>query len=167
MRDRAFYFKGLIELERADWKRAKGAFDSVSPNNDLHSSAFFLSQSLNNADKLPQKNPELAGTLAAILPGAGHLYSERPRDAAVSFLLNGAFIAAAIQLFRHGNEIVGGVAAFFELGWYSGNIYSAVSSAHKYNENIKIEFIHKLKRSSRFSLERCPSGLCFMYSFNY
>jgi tetratricopeptide (TPR) repeat protein len=166
-RDRAVYLKGLIELERADWKRAKGAFDSVSPESSLYSSSYSLSQSLSNADNLPQKNPSLAGTLAAILPGAGHLYTERPRDAAVSFLLNAAFIAAAVQLFRHENEIAGGIAAFFELGWYSGNIYSAVSSAHKYNENIKTDFIHKLKRSSRFSLERCPSGLCFMYSFNY
>lgn len=166
-RDRAVYLKGLIKLERADWKRAKGAFDSVSPDSSLYSSAFSLSQSLSNADNLPQKNPALAGTLAAILPGAGHLYTERPRDAAVSFLLNAAFIAAAVQFFRHENEIAGGITAFFELGWYSGNIYSAIAGSYKYNENVKAEFINKIRPSGSFSLQPCPSGLYIMYFFNY
>ena len=105
-------------------------------------------------DGLPRKSPALAGTLAAVLPGAGHLYAERPRDALVSFLLNGSFIWAAVELFRNNNNVAGGIVAFFELGWYGGNIYSAVSSAHKYNKRIEDEYLQGLKDKSGISLYR-------------
>jgi hypothetical protein len=51
--------------------------------------------SLGYIDDIQQKSPAVAGTLAAILPGAGHLYTERPRVALVAFLLNVAFIVSA------------------------------------------------------------------------
>jgi TM2 domain-containing membrane protein YozV len=96
-------------------------------------------------EDLPKKSPATAGTLAAIIPGAGHLYTERPRDALVAFLLNGAFIWGAIELFRHDNYVAGGIVTFFEIGWYTGNIYSAVSSAHKYNKKKREDFLERLK----------------------
>ena len=65
--------------------------------------------------------------------GAGHLYCERKRDAFISFLLNGAMIYAAYGAFDHDLDVLGGIITFFELGFCSENIYSAVSSAHKYN----------------------------------
>ncbi|MEI6357230.1 MAG: hypothetical protein WCP53_09010, partial [Verrucomicrobiota bacterium] len=85
---------------------------------------------------------------------AGHLYAERPRDALVAFLLNGAFIWGAAELFHHDNYVAGGIFAFFELGWYSGNIYSAVSSVHKYNRNKESDFIQKLKDNFSLALYR-------------
>ena len=72
-------------------------------------------------DHLPKKTPGTAGILAAVIPGAGHLYTERQQDALVAFLLNGAFIWGAVELFRHDNYVAGGILTFFEFGWYGGN----------------------------------------------
>jgi hypothetical protein len=47
---------------------------------------------------------------------------------------------------------VGGILTFFELGWYSGNIYSAVSSAHKYNRERKKEYLDLLEKEGRFAV---------------
>lgn len=82
---------------------------------------------------LPRKNPATAGTLAAVLPGAGHLYADRPRDAAVSFLLNAAFLWGTYEAVRREQWALAGVLGLFELGWYSGNVASAVNAAHKWN----------------------------------
>jgi len=84
--------------------------------------------------------------LLAIIPGAGHLYCERKKDALISFLLNGAMIYAAYEAFDHDLDVIGGIITFFELGFYSGNIYSAVNSAHKYNRNEKSKFLDYLRK---------------------
>jgi tetratricopeptide (TPR) repeat protein len=82
---------------------------------------------------LPRKHPAAAGTLAAVLPGAGHLYADRPRDATVSFLLNAAFLWGTYEAVRREQWALAGVLGLFELGWYSGNVVSAVNAAHKWN----------------------------------
>ena len=102
--------------------------------------------------KSPKNLPPPPGFWRLFFREPGHLYSERYRDAAVAFVLNGAFIWGMVEAFQHKNYAVGGILTFFELGWYSGNIYSAVSSAHKYNRNKKKEYLDIWKRKDLFSL---------------
>jgi tetratricopeptide (TPR) repeat protein len=82
---------------------------------------------------LPSKSPALAGTLSALLPGAGHFYCDRPRDGTVSFLLNGVFLWGTYAAVKREEWALAGVLGFFELGWYSGNIVSSANAAHKWN----------------------------------
>jgi tetratricopeptide (TPR) repeat protein len=138
------YQRALVLVDMEDWKGAGETFLKIPEESVLSPAARTFSSELENIDNLPRKSPATAGTLAAIMPGAGHLYTERPRDALVAFLLNGAFIWAAVELFNDENYVAGGVVTFFELGWYSGNIYSAVSSAHKYNKRVKEKFLKNL-----------------------
>jgi outer membrane protein assembly factor BamD (BamD/ComL family) len=167
-RDRALYAQALVLLAQQDWQRARETFASLPQESPLYPSAIIYSDGLGRMDGLPRKSPALAGTLAAVLPGAGHLYAERPRDALVSFLLNGSFIWAAVELFRNNNNVAGGIVAFFELGWYGGNIYSAVGSAHKYNQRVEDEFLQGLKEKSGISLYRDQSGSHYvMYSMMF
>jgi len=167
-RDRALYEEALVLLAQQEWQRARETFASLPQESPLYPSAIIYSDGLGRMDSLPRKSPALAGTLAAVLPGAGHLYAERPQDALVSFLLNGSFIWAAMELFRNNNNVAGGIVAFFELGWYSGNIYSAVSSAHKYNKRIRDEFLHGLKEKSGISFYRDQTGGHYvMYSIMF
>ena len=166
--DKASYERTMILVEQEEWVKAREAFATLSEDNPLYSSAVRFSQGLERIDQIPQKSPAVAGTLAAILPGAGHLYTERPRDALVSFLLNGSFIWAAIELFRNNNYVAGGIVTFFEIGWYSGNIYSAVSSAHKFNRRVQDEFIQGLKEKSGLSFYRDQDGANYlMYSMKF
>lgn len=166
--DKARYERAMILVEQEEWLKAREAFATLSEDIPLYPSAIRFSQGLERMDQIPQKSPAVAGTLAAILPGAGHLYTERPRDALVSFLLNGSFIWAAIELFRNNNYVAGGIVTFFEIGWYSGNIYSAVSSAHKFNRRVQEEFIQGLKEKSGLSFYRDQDGANYlMYSMKF
>jgi tetratricopeptide (TPR) repeat protein len=151
--DKAQYQKALVKLERTDWRGTQDALRQVPPGSPLFPAASLFAAEIEKME-LPYKSPATAGLLAAVLPGAGHLYAERPRDALVAFLLNGAFIWGTVELFHHDNYMAGSVFAFFELGWYSGNIYSAVSSVHKYNRNKESDFIQKMKDNFSLALYR-------------
>ncbi len=108
---------------------------------------------------LPRKSPAVAGTLA-ILPGAGHLYVGRPRDAAVAFVLNGAFLWGTVAAVRNEQWAVAGVLGLFELGWYSGNIASAINAAHKWNRREEGRFFRRWEEAAapRWDLVVLPGG---------
>ena len=153
-------------LREDRWKEAAAEFRKVEPSSRLYPRAEYWAQGLEGIEEVPQKSPTTAGILA-VLPGAGHLYCERYRDAGIAFVLNAAFIWGMVESFKHENYVVGGILTFFELGWYSGNIYSAVSSAHKYNRNKKKEYLDNLEKEDRLSL-----GISFrekqpFFSFRY
>ncbi|MGZ3592257.1 MAG: tetratricopeptide repeat protein [Syntrophales bacterium] len=167
--DKAAYQSAIVYIEIEEWQKARAALSLVPEGSQLSGSASILASELLQIDNLPKKSPAMAGTLAAILPGAGHLYTERPTDALVAFLLNGAFIFGAIELFRHENYVAGGIVTFFELGWYTGNIYSAVSSAHKYNKKAREDFMEHLKEISSVSFghDSGTSSNYLMFSFRF
>ena len=151
IKDEAYYQCGWVYLEKGLWENAQTCFDKISAQNR---EKYRLKQLLKELDKkknLKHKNPSVAGLLA-IVPGAGHLYCERYRDALVSFLVNGALIITAYEAFDHDNDALGGIITFVELGFYSGNIYSAVSSAHKYNRDEKYRFLRYLKEHAKINI---------------
>jgi tetratricopeptide (TPR) repeat protein len=167
--DKAVYQSAIVHMEMEEWQKARETFSLVPKDSQLSGSASIMASELQRMDDLPRKSPATAGTLAAIIPGAGHLYTERPRDALVAFLLNGAFIWGAIELFRHDNYVAGGIVTFFEIGWYTGNIYSAVSSAHKYNKKTREDFLEHLKEiiSVSFHHDRTTSSNYLTFSFKF
>jgi tetratricopeptide (TPR) repeat protein len=146
-KDQAYYKQGWIYLEMDEWEKAQASFDKISPKNRDTYRLKQLSEDISKREFLKIKNPATAGWLA-VIPGAGHLYCERYRDALIAFLLNGAMIYAAYEAFDHGNEGLGGLITFFEIGLYAGNIYSAVNSAHKHNRKQKNDFFQYLKDHS-------------------
>jgi outer membrane protein assembly factor BamD (BamD/ComL family)/TM2 domain-containing membrane protein YozV len=151
IRDKAYYQKGWVYLEMGLWEKARESFEKISSQNRKRYSIKKLSHEIDTRTPLKKKSPAVAGVLA-IIPGAGHLYCNRKRDALISFLLNGAMIYAAYEAFDHDLDALGGIITFFELGFYGGNIYSAVSSAHKYNRDAKNRLIWYLKEQTGISL---------------
>lgn len=119
---------GLAWLEEERLEPALMAFSRINNPPDPQLQALLL-----DYQRLPRKSPHLAGTLSALLPGAGQLYTERPRQAAMAFALNAAFIYGAIEAWNQENYAVSGLVTLFEIGWYGGNIVNAVNNAHKYN----------------------------------
>jgi hypothetical protein len=127
---------GLIKQKRYDQARLRLKIFSLSPSEKEAHESFFL-----KAEHLPLKSPITAGTLAAILPGAGHWYLDRHQDALIAFSINGLFAWAAVSSFQQGNNGLGVLLSFIELTWYSGNIYSAVNTAHKINRKQESDFL--------------------------
>ncbi len=91
-------------------------------------------------EKLNIKSPKLAGFLSGVLPGAGQLYVGRKRDALTALILNGLFIWGATEAFNDDKVGIGVLLTVFEIGWYSGNIHTAVSGAHKHNRKLNDSF---------------------------
>ena len=83
-----------------------------------------------------KKSVATAQTLNAILPGAGYLYIGQNKSALTAFLLNGLFLAAAVEFFIHDHLAAGIITTGFEAGWYFGGIYGAGEEAKYYNERI-------------------------------
>ena len=152
--DYSNYKIGWTFLEQDNPQKARTLF-SLLPQHQKE----LLFEDLETYQGLPQKSPFLAGSLSTILPGAGQAYTGRLQQAAVSFLLNGAFILGTIEAFNNENYAVGGILLFFEIGWYGGNIYNAVNNAHKFNKRTKHEFKQQMRRRLNLQLgmiERRP-----------
>ena len=151
IKEEAYYLCGWIYLEKGLWENAQTCFDKISAISRKKYRLEQLRKELDKKKLLNRKSPFIAGVLA-IVPGSGHLYCERYRDALVSFLVNGALIFAAYEAFDNDQNALGGIISFVEVGFYSGNIYSAISSAHKYNRDEKNRFFRYLKDHAKLNI---------------
>ena len=166
VRDEAYYRIGWIYIETASWEQARTYFSKISSKNKNKYRLERLTAELNKERSVPKKDPRLAGFLS-IIPGAGYLYCERYQDALIAFLLNGGLILAAVESFDDNNNALGGVIAFVEFGFYAGNIYGSITSAHKYNRKQTGRFIETLKNNTKINLSADVKnkGICLAFEF--
>ena len=170
-KDRIYFNLGKIHLTEA----RKGKPESLSLSKEYFSKIsesgkiiFPTDQYIDliiKAEQAPQKNPALAG-IFSIIPGGGFLYCERYHDAVITFLLNAGLMVAAWEAFDNDNKALAGVITFVETGFYSGNIYGAISSAHKYNRAQTIHILNKeFSITSRINLEQKGYEVSLDYPF--
>jgi hypothetical protein len=79
------------------------------------------------------KSPALAGVLSAVLPGSGQLYSGSLSAAAVTFVLNGLFIGATVELARDKHYVTAAAAGTAASFFYVGGIINAADLARRRN----------------------------------
>ena len=102
-----------------------------------HPKTLAFSQEINQWQNLPSRPPFLAGTFSAMLPGLGQWYVGRFWDGMAALVVNGMFGYGIYRTWVNEYYVSFGILTFLASGFYGGNIYSAVNSAHKYNQNIK------------------------------
>jgi len=152
VQDQARYEPGWIHLEYPSHseeysdtiQKARTVFEKISEGGRKEFKIEELSHELKKYPTIATKNPFIAGSLS-IVPGAGQLYCKRYQDAVVAFLLNAGLGLAAYESFDDENYALGGLISCVGIGFYAGNIYGAVSSAHKYNRESNQNFINGLK----------------------
>lgn len=172
--DSAYLRMGWIQIARLDWAGARKSFARVSDEGRQAHNIERIEQALDNTDSIPVKSPPLAGTLS-VLPGLGQIYCGRYEDALSAFVVNGGIMWAAYESFDNDLNGLGTMISLVGLGFYLGNIYGAVSSAHKYNRQRKLDFIDQLKRHVRVgamtgpasSLHAQTSALSLSLHFNF
>lgn len=152
----AYYRLGWSRMHSNEWLEASESFKLVKKESPLYPSASDLAEESLKGDELSIKSPTTAGILA-IMPGLGHAYLGRYKDGMVALLLNGLTIWAAVEAFDEDLDVLGGLLVALEVGWYSGNIYSAVNGAHKYNRKIRNDFRQNLP--DRFEIEYSKSRI--------
>ncbi len=155
--DRAYFRIGWIHIEQTDWSGARRAFGQISPAGQSRYRISELIAALNRSADISQKNPALAGTLS-IIPGAGQFYCRRYQDALAAFVVNVGLIWAAYEAFDQEQNALGGLLAFVGIGFYTGNIYGAVSSAHKYNRVQKSRFVDQIKEHLTIGISPSPQA---------
>jgi tetratricopeptide (TPR) repeat protein len=153
--DRARLRIGWIHFEQTDRTGTRHAWGQISPEGRRTYRVEALETALDQADHLPRKNPTLAGVLS-IVPGTGQLYVGRYQDAMAALIVNGGLFWAAYDSFDNGLNGLGGLLTLVGVGFYTANIYGAVSSAHKFNQDQQRGFVEQLKRNASLSL--APAG---------
>jgi tetratricopeptide (TPR) repeat protein len=130
----AWYLIGLSYAKDGRWLEADEALRQVGSGDSLYGAAMEVQKIVAEESQAKRKDPAMAGFLAAVLPGAGHFYCERPRDGTIALVFTGAFAFATYEAFNQDHEGVGVGLAVVTAAFYGGNIYSAVNVAHKYND---------------------------------
>jgi tetratricopeptide (TPR) repeat protein len=155
----AWYLIGLSYAKEGRWVEADQALSQVGSEDLFYARAKKVQQIVAEESEAKRKDPSLAGLLAALLPGAGHLYCDRPRDAAIAFVFTGAFAWATYEAFNQDHEGVGVGLALVTAAFYGGNIYSAVNVAHKYNDREEQRRQERLAPYGKISFDqpRAPS----------
>lgn len=166
LRDEAYYQIGWIYIEMASWEKARINFAKISPQSKNKYQLKRLSKELDRTKLIDRKSPQAAGFLS-IIPGAGFLYCERYRDAMIAFLLNAGLMYAAYESFDDDNYALGGVITLVEVGFYAGNFYGAITSAHKYNRSKTGQFIDQLKQNTKINLTGSNNQKSIILSFQY
>ena len=133
---------GKNMLKEGRFDDAEKELGKVKEKSGEKEEAEVLLESLKQMKGLELKSPLLAGLMSSVLPGAGQVYAGRKKDAIFSFLLNGLFTWGAVESFNRDIYVAGAILSFFEFGWYTGNIYNAVSDTHKYNRKIQDDFLN-------------------------
>ena len=87
------------------------------------------------AENMPHKNPALATTLSAVVPGLGKVYADDWKDGAVAFLFVGS---SALQSYWGFHEkgtrsVYGWIFGGLALGYYTGNVYGSYKAAKRFN----------------------------------
>lgn len=157
-KDAAFHELGWIYLlrmwpddtngSRQAFDTARNFFQKVSPAQRAIFQLDTLDSRLDGAGQLPRKVPWVAGALS-VVPGGGQLYNERYFDAASALLVNVALGWAAYESFDNELYALGGVITAVGLGFYAGNIYGAVSGAHKFNRDKRQAYARLLDETVR------------------
>jgi tetratricopeptide (TPR) repeat protein len=142
--DKAYYRMGWIFAGQGDWHGAKRAWNLISAQG-RYPKQRLLKAAGEDMPQIPKKSPSLAGTLS-VIPGMGQLYLGRGHDALVAFVITGGTVWAAYEAFDNELPVLGVMLSMVGAGFYAGNIYSAVSGAHKYNHYQIQQFSTQLRQ---------------------
>ena len=135
-----------------DYPSAKDHLFLVRESSTYQSSAQELASALEELPHLPRKSPRLAGFLAAVIPGSGHLYTGEKKQALFAFITNALLIFGTYEAFNRDLYVAGGFLSIFAINYYSGNIFGALNSAHKYNRRVKEAYLEGYKRKYELSI---------------
>jgi len=125
---RAYYVEAKLKAD--EWPAAAKEVENIQT-----STAKAIRREM--TEDLPWRSPALSGTMSALLPGSGQVYCGRYQEGFWAFVVCGVFAFASYEAFDHDLGWVGGATTLTGLSWYSGNIYGAISAAHKHNSREK------------------------------
>lgn len=150
--DKAQWSSAWTSIYLEDYASAKEHLLRVRENSDYQQPSQELASALEQLPHLPHKSPHLAGFLAAVIPGAGHLYTGKKKQALFAFITNALLAFGTYEAFSNELYTAGGFLSLFSINYYSGNIFGALNSTHIYNKNIKETYLEQFRRKYELSI---------------
>ena len=149
-----------LDVMRGAWisLRSEGDFSAAAeglkavPQGPLRPAADAFAADLRAAPPIPHRSPALAGTLSAVVPGAGQLYAGAPKDGLSALLVNGALLGGAVALARSDRPGAAALTGVIGLSFYAGNIQAAVSAARRHNQRAERAALDTLAVSHELTL---------------
>lgn len=139
--------EGVLYANKYEWKKSMQSYLTLSQLSSYKELADINYKLAENGTQLKFKNPRLA-SIISIIPGAGYAYAGHKQTAISAFLVNGLLAYATYTSFKNKNYGIGLLTGVFNLSFYIGNIYGAVKSAKRYNEQQQKSIINKLEFNS-------------------
>jgi tetratricopeptide (TPR) repeat protein len=165
-RDGLLYLRGMAWLERGsarpyslrmeDIKAGLRDFRALAPDSPQGRAAAPFVAAMAVPQDVPYKSPLLAGSLSAVLPGAGSVYVGRYAEGALAFFVNTLFIVSTVSAFQNDQPALGAVLGVIALAFYGGSIYAAVNGAHKHNDRALAAYLDDQR--VRFGIVLLPGG---------
>lgn len=156
--DASAYREAWILLRTAGGEPARERLASVPSGAPLSAAALDFSAELAEDPQLPTRSPALAGAMSAALPGLGQLYAGEARDGASALLTNGLLIGGTAALAARKNWTGTAVVGTLALGFYAGNIFSAVNSAHRRNHRLQEAWLDELASRHELRVDLAPGA---------
>jgi len=134
---------GISHLYLFEWDLALVKFASLT-NHPLDEISV-ISKELISISKegaaTQSKKPVFSAIASALIPGSGYVYTENYQTGVSSFLINLLLLGSSFELHNNGFQFAGSTAMLVSFGWYAGNIYGSFTSAIKYNNLKRKQFL--------------------------
>ncbi len=154
----ALYLDGLLLLRQGQAEAAVRTWRRLPADSPLAPRALEASSRVQAWGRIPRRSPAATGTLSALLPGLGQASLGRWGEAASALIVNGLLIGGTVEMARRELWAGAGLLAFFELGFYGGNVMSAVNGARRFNRRALEERVAPLEQSHGLVLEPTSAG---------
>ncbi len=138
---------GLLHANKFEWTKSMNSYKLLSSYESYKKISNANYELSHKASNLRPKNTALAGIIS-VIPGAGYAYAGHKQTAISAFVVNSLLAYATYTSFKTKNYGIGALTGVFNISFYLGNIYGAVKSTKRYNENRKQLIINKLKFNS-------------------
>ena len=92
------------------------------------------------------KSPWLAGTMSAVIPGTGSLYTGRYTEGFYAFFITALFAVATIEAIHQEDKSLSLLLGSFTIAFYGGNIYTAINSAYKVNDKMDTDDLYDFRQ---------------------
>lgn len=129
----AQYIVAAAYLQLEEPAEAYSRLTAIAPGTSVSTDAQAVAATMKKWGVMPQRSPTVAGVMSAVIPGSGQAYAGAWSDGLAALLVNGALIGAGWQLAQRDQWFAVGAVGLFELGFYGGNIMSAVNNAKRFN----------------------------------
>jgi putative membrane protein insertion efficiency factor len=143
---------GLADMGLGDWEAARSHFANAlaAPASDdtTRRRIVTLAGFVEQGPGLPHRSSTLAGTMSAVIPGSGQMYSGRVNDGLRHLLFNALLILTTISFARGEHVPAAILTGALEIPFYTGNIRGASASAKRFERDRRIELLGRAIEAS-------------------